>query len=281
MSIGERIKAEREKKNLTQEQLGAMINVSGVTIMRYEKGRQPSLKKVKLLASALDVPSAYLLGFASRDGHEIDEVLGYLTFQKYGYSPADSTRMVDSEVIAVSEGTIQEDRPFISERIKQRRAELSLSLKDIALATGLDERTVLSWEQGDVKHLRIDEIVLVARALKTSPDFLIGRFDNPNSPPVNLPSLEIDTGEAHICTTAPINEALAEIAEAELLGVERSICGYDKELPDYEKYCYWNQDRIRVITEFIKRNSEMLKIQMDSQTKGHIEKPSDSSRKDG
>lgn len=51
---GSRIKAAREAVNLTQEQLGRMVGVTGVTIMRYEKDqREPTQKNIKRLANAL------------------------------------------------------------------------------------------------------------------------------------------------------------------------------------------------------------------------------------
>lgn len=61
-SIGQRIKALRETAHLTQEQLGEKVGVTGVTIMRYEKGlRQPKLKMLANIAMALDAPFSYLI----------------------------------------------------------------------------------------------------------------------------------------------------------------------------------------------------------------------------
>ena len=58
----ENLKLQRQKKNLTQEDLGRLIGVSGVTIMRYEKGaRQPKLETIKRLADALKIPVAALI----------------------------------------------------------------------------------------------------------------------------------------------------------------------------------------------------------------------------
>lgn len=54
MSIGEKIKLYRERKKLTQEQLGNLIGVKGATITRYEKGdRQPKIEQFSKLAEAL------------------------------------------------------------------------------------------------------------------------------------------------------------------------------------------------------------------------------------
>lgn len=65
MTIGERIKLYREKKELTQEQLGEIIGVKGATITRYEKNnRQPNVETFAKLAKALEVNINELLGMA-------------------------------------------------------------------------------------------------------------------------------------------------------------------------------------------------------------------------
>ncbi|MGI6013704.1 MAG: helix-turn-helix domain-containing protein [Oscillospiraceae bacterium] len=61
-TCGEKIKKARESLNLTQEQLGEKIGVTGVTIMRYEKGlRQPRIEQLCAIADALDIGIDYLL----------------------------------------------------------------------------------------------------------------------------------------------------------------------------------------------------------------------------
>lgn len=59
---GKLIKAAREKAGLTQEALGKAIGVSGVAVMRYEKGqRQPSLAQLAKIAKTLGVSTMELL----------------------------------------------------------------------------------------------------------------------------------------------------------------------------------------------------------------------------
>lgn len=54
MTIGERIQNARKKSGLTQEELGERVGVTGVAIMRYEKGaRQPRLEQLRQIALAL------------------------------------------------------------------------------------------------------------------------------------------------------------------------------------------------------------------------------------
>lgn len=53
---------------MTQEQLGQKIGVTGVAIMRYEKGqRELTVKNLEALADALGVTASYLLGNQSTE----------------------------------------------------------------------------------------------------------------------------------------------------------------------------------------------------------------------
>lgn len=64
--FSENLKTQRQKKNLSQEDLGQLIGVSGVTIMRYEKGtRQPKLETIKQIANALKIPVSKLIDINS------------------------------------------------------------------------------------------------------------------------------------------------------------------------------------------------------------------------
>lgn len=63
MTLGERIKAVREKAGMTQVELGKKVGVSGVAIMRYEKGtRQLRIGQLQSIADALEVSIDYLCG---------------------------------------------------------------------------------------------------------------------------------------------------------------------------------------------------------------------------
>ena len=89
MSIGEQIKAAREQAGITQAELGQKVGVSGVAIMRYERGkRQPRLEQLQAIAAALGVQVVDLLGPYDGpplpglvDGDKMEEV------EPFRYSP--------------------------------------------------------------------------------------------------------------------------------------------------------------------------------------------------
>ena len=71
MLIGKRIRELRKKKNLSQEKLGKLINVTKVSISCYEnETRSPDLETFELLVDALDTTTDYLLG---RDKYVISD----------------------------------------------------------------------------------------------------------------------------------------------------------------------------------------------------------------
>ena len=63
MLVGRRIKEQRIKKGLSQQELGELIGVTKVSICGYESGtRLPSLEIFESLAEIFDTTTDYLLG---------------------------------------------------------------------------------------------------------------------------------------------------------------------------------------------------------------------------
>lgn len=65
MTLGEKIKACRTSKNMTQTELGSACGTSKQTIFKYETGviTNIPLDKLEAIAAALDVSAAYLMGW--------------------------------------------------------------------------------------------------------------------------------------------------------------------------------------------------------------------------
>lgn len=85
MTPGERIKQARKNAKLTQEELGCLVNVTGVSIMRYEKGeRSPDYMTTCRLASALKLKIEDLMSEAAKGWYEAGYEEGY----DFGYEEA-------------------------------------------------------------------------------------------------------------------------------------------------------------------------------------------------
>lgn len=68
--------------------------------------------------------------------------------------------------------------PTIQERIKERRCALNLTLLDIANSLNVKEATVQRYESGEIKNIKHDTVVELARILQCSPQYLMGWTDN-------------------------------------------------------------------------------------------------------
>jgi transcriptional regulator with XRE-family HTH domain len=63
ITVGERIKEARNRERMTAEALGKLLNVSKISVYRWESGqRQPDVETVKKIGEILSVSAAYLLG---------------------------------------------------------------------------------------------------------------------------------------------------------------------------------------------------------------------------
>lgn len=61
-TIGSRIRSIRERRNMTQKQLGELAGIAEPTIRRYELGKlNPKYETIKKIAHALDCSTGYLL----------------------------------------------------------------------------------------------------------------------------------------------------------------------------------------------------------------------------
>lgn len=78
MLLGIRIKSLREERNLTQEELAKMINVTKSTISYYENGKRvPTVSNLHDLARVFNVSFDYLMGNDQFEVAEDSEVNHY------------------------------------------------------------------------------------------------------------------------------------------------------------------------------------------------------------
>ena len=61
----------------------------------------------------------------------------------------------------------------LKDDLKQRRIELNLTMAEVAKKVGVSEATISRWESGDIANMRRDKIVLLSKALKVSPSFIM------------------------------------------------------------------------------------------------------------
>ena len=62
----------------------------------------------------------------------------------------------------------------IGHRIKEKRKEMKMSADELACKLGKDRSTVYRYEKGDIENLPIDILEPIAKALNTTPAYLMG-----------------------------------------------------------------------------------------------------------
>lgn len=62
----------------------------------------------------------------------------------------------------------------IGTRIKERRKALKMSADDLGAKLGKNRATIYRYESGDIENLPLDILEPIAKALDTTPQFLMG-----------------------------------------------------------------------------------------------------------
>ena len=73
----------------------------------------------------------------------------------------------------------------MAQRIKALRQEKRLTLEQVATVVGVGKSTVRKWETGMIANMRRDKIADLAKALGTTPEYLMGwneKKDSPSAP---------------------------------------------------------------------------------------------------
>lgn len=70
----------------------------------------------------------------------------------------------------------------MAQRIMKLRKEKGLTLEQVAAVVGVGKSTVRKWENGIIANMRRDKIAGLAKALGTTPEYLMGWEEKENSP---------------------------------------------------------------------------------------------------
>ena len=82
----------------------------------------------------------------------------------------------------------------LSTKIKQLRLEKNMTLEQVATIVGVGKSTVRKWETGMIVNMKRDKIASLAKALGTTPAYLMGWKEENKK--VNTPDvLELTEGE--------------------------------------------------------------------------------------
>ena len=78
----------------------------------------------------------------------------------------------------------------LSIKIRQLRMERDMTLEQVAVIVGVGKSTVRKWETGMIANMKRDKIALLAKALSTTPAYLMGWDEEPATPITEQPVTE-------------------------------------------------------------------------------------------
>ena len=70
----------------------------------------------------------------------------------------------------------------MAKKIKELRLARDLTLEQVANVVGVGKSTVRKWETGMIANMRRDKIAALAKALGTTPEYLMGWEEKEESP---------------------------------------------------------------------------------------------------
>lgn len=83
----------------------------------------------------------------------------------------------------------------IGAKIKELREARNMSLDDVAKLCGTARQTIYKYENGIVTNIPYDRIILLAKALNTTPAFLFGFSTSEEENKISLDGMELTEGE--------------------------------------------------------------------------------------
>ena len=83
----------------------------------------------------------------------------------------------------------------MAQRIKKLRQEKGLTLEQVAAVVGVGKSTVRKWETGMIANMRRDKIADLAKALGTTPAYLMGWQEETATKEIPSDELQLTEGE--------------------------------------------------------------------------------------
>ena len=106
-------------------------------------------------------------------------------------------------------------------RIKNRRLALELSYQDLSNATGISKSTLQRYETGFIKKVPINQMEILAKALHTTPGYLMG-WEESAPAPLSLTQQEETHIKKYRQLDADGKEEIDDLLDVKLAKLQRS-----------------------------------------------------------
>lgn len=152
IALGKLLRDSREQSKFTLTDVASFMNVTPMTIQRYEKGdRKINTDTIRRLCAFYNVDSDSLM-----------------------QSAVDSIRFSAKPLQSNSVSLSNEETMNTGELIKYHRINLGLSAEALAEAIGVSPSTIYRYENNDIAHMGIDKLKKIADVLGTEASSLLG-----------------------------------------------------------------------------------------------------------
>jgi len=109
--------------------------------------------------------------------------------------------------------------PELKDLIHTRRLQIGKTLEDIGKEVGVSKSTALRWETGEIRDMRQGKLLALAKALETTPEYLMGWLDEPEKKPVS------ETGDELSALDLEILRRLSDLTPDERSKVDAFVQG--------------------------------------------------------
>lgn len=124
MTIGEKIRATRKEKGMTQKQLADICKMADSAIRKYESGQvKPKTEMIKRIASALDVPATHLMDRGLQVELEAEGINQMLRRAKEKYNDAENRGAGADELNAITQIIATAEEMLGELSVKQGKTE--------------------------------------------------------------------------------------------------------------------------------------------------------------
>ncbi len=113
----------------------------------------------------------------------------------------------------------------IGQRIQQKRKEMKMSADELAKKLGKDRSTIYRYEKGDIENLPLDILEPIAKALETTPQYLMGwEKVQKNNDTISSIVVRLRTDADFLSLV----ETLNELDKGKILGVKQMLSAFLK-----------------------------------------------------
>ena len=202
MTIGERIKAIRLSKGITQTELANAAKISKQNLYKYETGVITNIPsdKIETIAKCLDVSPAKIMGWENSQEYIPSDAIPFTPSYKapiVGSIPAGYPALAFEDIEGYADIPYSDEENYFFLRVKGDSMETKIHTGDLVLI-----RKQTCANDGQIVAARVNGDEATLKRYKQQGDTVLLLPENPSYEPYIIPVSDFDTGYASIIGVA-------------------------------------------------------------------------------